>query len=313
MTITKILLFVIFAICSAMILTGCGSFGPELGKNRPSQRYGAPTVIGTIKSPDITESSGIAASRCQSDVLWTHNDSGDDALVFAVNLKGNVLGTWRVAGARNIDWEDIAASKDNGGRCWLYIGEIGDNKIRRPEHAVYRLPEPVVARAAPGSTKRSAIIAAGTETIRFVYPDFDQDAETLMVQPRSGEIYVVTKRVSGPAGVYKLKPEFSESEVQKAALVAELSVPSIPNGFLTGGDISPDGNRVVICDYRQAYEFTLETPSSSFDTIWKVTPEPIDLGRREAGEAICYNVDGTTLYATSESKNSPIIEVKKLK
>lgn len=313
MTITKILAFVIFIASWAVLSGSCGALRPETGNGRPSEKYGAPKVIGTIKSSDITESSGIAASRCQNDILWTHNDSGDDAFVFAVNTKGTLLGTWRVAGVRNIDWEDIAAFKDKAGKCWLYIGEIGDNKLRRREHAVYRLPEPIVARAGPGPTKRTAITATGTETIRFVYPDFDQDAETLMVQPGTGEVYVITKRVSGPAGVYKLRPEFSESEVQKAAFIGELSVPSIPNGFLTGGDISPDGNHVVVCDYRQAYELTLDTASSSFDVIWKVAPEPIELGRREAGEAICYGADGTALYATSESRNSPIIEVKKLK
>lgn len=313
MTISKIFLFVIFGASLAVLLGGCGSLGPESERSGLTQRYGPPRVTGTIKSADITESSGIASSRCQSDVLWTHNDSGDDAFIFAINAKGEALGAWKVADARNIDWEDIAAYKDRAGKCWLYIGEIGNNKLRRPEHTVYRLPEPLVSRGGPRSNKKSPLAATGTESMRFVYPDFDQDAETLMVQPQTGDVYVVTKRVSGSAGVYKLMPEFATDKLQKATFIAELSVPSIPNGFLTGGDISPDGTRVVVCDYRQAYELTLDNAAASFDEIWKGNAEPIELGRREAGEAICYGTDGATLYATSESKNSPIIEVKKLK
>ena len=97
-----------------------------------SPDFEKPVIVGRIESPDVTESSGIAASLCQPKVFWTHNDSGDDAFIFAMGENGKNLGTYRVTGARNSDWEDIASYKSPDGTCYLYIGDIGNNKLERP-------------------------------------------------------------------------------------------------------------------------------------------------------------------------------------
>ena len=55
----------------------------------------------------IGESSGVAVSRTYPGVLWTHNDSGDDAVLYAIDMAGNLIGRFPVSGARNRDWEDI--------------------------------------------------------------------------------------------------------------------------------------------------------------------------------------------------------------
>lgn len=311
-TITKICNFVILPLFVS-VLSGCTFVSSRADLPSADARYASPVVVGTIRSSEIVESSGIAASRCQSNVLWTHNDSGDDAFVFAINTKGERLGTWSVANAQNIDWEDIAAYKDKAGKCYLYIGEIGDNKAKRREHAVYRVAEPIVVPQNASSSRKEPLQTEEAKQVRFAYPDYYQDAETLLVHPQSGAIYIVTKRVSGPAGVYKVKPDFGTTETQSAESVAELSVPAIPNGFITGGDISPDGKHLIICDYTQAYEFDLPSNAATFDEIWKQTAVTIELGTRKVGEAICYGVDGTSIFATSERNNSPLIEVKRRK
>lgn len=310
-TIAKFCCFVISASAACSLFAACGFVFPNPTLSNPESQYGPPVINGFIKSPDITESSGIAASRCQSNVLWTHNDSGDDAFIFALNGTGVHLGAWRVPNTLNLDWEDIAAYKDAGGSCFIYIGEIGDNKGKRPEHAVYRIPEPLIMPDAARSSRKEPLFTGNPEVIRFRYPDYDQDAETLMVHPKTGDIYVATKRISGPSGVYRLKLEFNGSEPQKAQLVAELSVPAVPNGLLTGGDISPDGRRVIVCDYNRAYEMVLSENAANFDEIWKQTPTPVDLGKRKGGEAVGYSVDGTSIFGTSEKRDSPVIEVKR--
>ena len=307
--IAKFSAFVIFAIVACVFFTGCGFVSSNADISQSNSTFAPPEVKGTIKSTDVTESSGLAASRCQSNVLWTHNDSGDDAFIFAINSSGDSLGTWAVPNAENIDWEDIAAYKDKAGKCFIYIGEIGDNKTKRRDHAVYRIPEPVIVVTDAASTRKQPLTSAVAEMLQFSYPDYDQDAETLMVHPKTGDIYIVTKRVSGPAGVYKIKPDFSSPDVRMAERIADISVPAVPNGFLTGGDISPDGRRVIICDYTRGYEFTLPEGDSNFENIWRQNPEPIELGKRKGGESICYSVDGTAVFATSEGRNSPVIEV----
>ncbi len=305
-TITKFSIFVI----SAMAAAGCGYVSSSEIAVAPNSRFGPPTVVGKIRSKEITESSGLAASRCQSDVLWTHNDSGDDAFIFALNTKGETLGTWKVEGAKNADWEDIAAFKDKAGKCFIYIGEVGNNKLKRPEHLIYRVAEPIVKPDDARSSRTEPIATNLAESVRFTYPDFDQDAETLLVHPHTGTIYVVTKRVSGPAGVYRVKADFGSADASKAESVGELSVPAIPNGFLTGGDISPDGRHLIVCDYTRAYEYELPQSSAEFDDIWRQVPTPIELGARKVGESICYSIDGSSVFATSEGASSPVIEVQ---
>ena len=85
----------------------------------------------------------------------------------------------------------------------------------------------------------------------------------------------------------------------------------MPNGLLTGGEISPDGSRIILCDYYNGYEIVLPKDAENFDEIWKDEASIIELGTREQGEAICYSVDGEAIYATSEKKNSPFIEVRR--
>lgn len=311
-TITKFSSFVISLAAYCGISTGCFSVSPSDGNvsanDRPKSAYGAPRITGKIQSKDITESSGLAASRCQPGVLWTHNDSGGGPFIFAIDPKGGSLGTWTVSGAKIADWEDIAGFRNANGECFIYIGDIGNNSRARGEFTIYRVREPQTSDGS--SNKKDPLETAPVESLRFSYPDFRHDAETMMVHPETGVIYVITKRISGAAAVYRIEPDF-DGGTQKAKRLADISVPAIPNGFLTGGSISPDGKRAVICDYFAAYELTLPEGAKNFDDIWSEKASIIELGEREQGEAVSYSADGSAILATSERKNSPIIEVKR--
>lgn len=285
--------------------------GTKTADGRNSDNYQTPQIVGTISSNEIRESSGLAASRCQENVFWTHNDSGDEALVYALDKKGEKLGTWKVSGAKNVDWEDIATLKNENGECFLFIGEIGNNARERGEFTVYRIKEPKISDADKDSTKKNPSATENAESIKFTYPDIRHDAETLMIHPQTGDIYILTKRVSDSAGVYKLKSNFDLNKTNTLKKIADISVPAIPNGLLTGGDISPDGKRVAVCDYFNGYELVLPQNAKNFDEIWKQKPEIVELGKREQGEAICYTANGKSIIANSEKKNAPMIEVKR--
>lgn len=316
-TITKFSSFVIFFALVSLIFSGCHPAFPTTSENSAnkivSPDWAQPKIAGRIESNEIIESSGIAASRCQADVFWTHNDSGDGAFIFAINSAGKDLGTWRVSGANNIDWEDIAAFKDTNGTCFLYIGEIGNNKLKRNEFVVYRVREPQISAENRSSSKKDPLTTENAEAIKFQYPGELHDAETLMVHPQTADIYVLTKQIGEASVVYKLPANYQKERSNKLEKIAEITVPSVPNGLLTGGDISPDGKRIVICDYFSAYEIVLPKDAKNFDEIWKVSPAEVSLGEREQGEAVCYSADGNSIFATSEKKNSPVIEVKRQK
>jgi hypothetical protein len=304
--ITKIAAFVILAAACSLGTVGCSllSTSGAADVSASDAPYEKIVASGNLESPDLEEASGIAASKCQSDVYWTHNDSGDDALLFAIDSKGKHLGVWKVGNAANRDWEDIEAIK-GGDKCYVLIGEIGDNDHKYERIAVYRVEEPAVTPEAATSTAKNPLAAANASVAYITYPNEKHDAEALMAHPTGGEIYILTKSRNSPSHIYKFTPKF-EGETQTLTFVGKITVPAIPNGSITGGDISSDGKRVVLCDYFSGYELALPDGSASFDEIWKQKPLRIDLGERTLGEAVAYSADGSFVIAVSEKKHTPV-------
>jgi hypothetical protein len=273
--------------------------------------YGSAVQLANLEYLPIKESSGVASSERNRATIWTHNDSGDGPFIYAFDRKGKHRGVWKVAGAKAQDWEDMALGPGPArGRSYIYVGDIGDNSKRRDHVVVYRVVEPQIAPKDSASTIQGPRDTEPAETIRLRYPDGKHDAETLLVHPSTGDLYIVTKVMGATAGVYKLKTPFSGSGVSVLTKVGEVQFPNALKGFITGGDISRDGRRVVLCDYLGACEFTLTGRREvTFDEVWKQTPVPINLGTRRQGEAICYRADGQALLATSEGAPCPLIEV----
>lgn len=319
--IAKIFSFVTILLPFCLNVTSCG-FISSKNSNSPNQNavnseaefsadYQKPKIVGTIASSEISESSGLAASGCNKNTFWTHNDSGDDAFIYAFNSAGEKLGTWRVAGAKNDDWEDIAAYKNADGVCYLYIGDIGNNTRDRREMTIYKIKEPLISgTAGGGSNRKNPLLTKSAEAVRFEYPDVRRDAESLLVHPQTGDIYILSKSVSGASAVYKLAAQKTDADnTNEPEKIADLRVPAMPDGFLTGAAISPDGKRVAVCDYFSGYEIVLPENAENFDEIWKQKPVKIELGARTQGESIAYSSNGKSIFATSEKRNSPIIKV----
>jgi hypothetical protein len=274
--------------------------------------YGQPVTIATIKDTSISESSGLVASRTTPGAYWTHNDSGDGPFIYALDTHGDSFGTFRVSGAEALDWEDIAAGPGpQANRSYLYIGDIGDDDSARSEVVVYRVPEPTLSTATRKFTKSRPGSTEPAEAIRLRYPDGKHDAEALLVHPRTGNLYIITKVLLANPGVYEAVAPFTAGQSITMRKVAEPRVPSLFGGVITGGSISPDGRRVALCDYFQGYEIVLPQGASSFDDIWKQKMIDFDLGKRKQGESITYRLDGRALLATSEGKQPPLIQVER--
>lgn len=275
-----------------------------------SSNYRNPKRIANLRDSAIKESSGIVASRNTPGMYWTHNDSGDGPFLYAFDERGLSRGVWKVSGAKARDWEGIASGPGpDSTRNYLYIGDIGDNGERRPDVIVYRVAEPTFAPDDEQSTKRKPVFTESAEIIRLRYPDGPRDAEALMVHPKSGNIYVVTKQVFGDPHVYQAAAPVAAGDTVTLRHLGELDVPSMFGGIITDGAISPDGTRVVLCDYLRGYELVLGNPSVDFNKIWKQAFSTIDLGSRKQGEAITYRLDGRALLATSEGVRAPLLQI----
>ena len=276
--------------------------------------FGAPTRLATIKNPSIDESSGLVASRSTPGVYWTHNDSGDGPFIYAFDATGETRGVFRVLGAEARDWEDMSIGPGpKRGQSYLYLGDIGDNEEVRAEIVVYRVAEPALAAADKTSTKKQPRTTAMAEAFRLRHPDGKHDAETLIVHPVSGNLYIVTKVMLRNPVVYEAAAPLAGGNVTTLTKIGELRVPSMLGGVLTGGSISPDGRHVALCDYLQGYELTLPASSKSFNDIWTQKMVSFPLGERKQGESIAYRADGNALLATSEGKSPPLLQVERLR
>jgi hypothetical protein len=254
--------------------------------------YEQAQVVGTILDRELNEISGITASRRAPDLYWVHNDSGDRPRIFALTSRGTVRGEFRVTGATNQDWEDIAAGPGRDHRPALYIGDIGDNARRRSSIVVYRVPEPVLSGNSTNADTEPA------EPFEFIYPDGRHDAEALIVDPASGRIYIITKTGSDRCGLYRsplplqLGAPMTLERLDGAERISELR-------YVTGADSSPDGLRVIIRTYFSAFEFVREK-GTEFGEIFRSAPVPVALPLEPQGEAITYSTDGNALLTTSE-------------
>lgn len=275
------------------------------------QGYGPPTKITRIKNPSIAESSGLVAARTLPGAYWTHNDSGDGPFIYAFNTRGDSLGVFRVTSANARDWEDISIGPGpQTNKSYLYIGDIGDNSEARSDIVVYRVAEPDLGNT-KGSTKARPLTTEPAEAIRLKYPDGKHDAETLLVHPTTGNLYIMTKAAFANPVVYEAAAPLTPGKTITMKRIGEVHIPSIFGGAITGGSVSPDGRRVALCDYFQGYELVLPASARNFDDIWKEKMSGFDLGKREQGEAIAYRFDGNALLATSEGKQFDLIQVER--
>lgn len=261
-----------------------------------SNEFGPGRQVGVVQSDLIREASGIAASRQNPGVLWVHNDSGDSARVFAINDKAAFLGMCNLSGVTARDWEDIAVGPgpDPNRQC-LYIGDIGDNDAKYSNVTVYRLAEP---RIDPASSFDPMTIGPA-DAIRLVYPDGPRDAETLLVDPLTRDLYIVSKRELF-SKVYRAAYPQSTMETTRMEQVA-----SLPWGFAVAGDVSPDGSRVII---RSMFGASLWVRPAG-EPLWRAfsgRQVRLTLMNERQGEGVCFDAQGTGYFTIGEKRQPPL-------
>jgi hypothetical protein len=188
-----------------------------------------PLVVQLARVP---ESSGLAASTRTRNLFWSHNDSGDPS-IYGIRPDGSVIGQVRVAGASVVDWEAVTVAPCDGAQC-LYIGDIGDNELKRREIVIYRTREPL-----PGDAATPEV-----GVIRAQYPEGPQDAEALFFA--DGTLFVVTKGEGAPIRVYRV-PSLDDTAPQTLQLVATLTERAARKSErVTDAAASPSGRWIAL-------------------------------------------------------------------
>ena len=280
----------ILAVLATVVwLTGCEP--PEI----PAQVI-EPSLFettGILASPRLTETSGIAVSRRLVGTLWTHNDSGDDPILYATDLQGADLGMIRVRGASAVDWEDLALGPcPEAESACLFIGDVGDNFETRRSVDVFIVREPD---ALPDTTALIPL-SVPSRRVRIRYAEGPQDVEALAVTP-SGTVLLITKGRSGPIALYRIARQalLGDSVTVQREHTFDIVPQRMFGRMVTGAAVSPDGTRLVLRTYTELFFYRLdreERPTKAGSCL---------LGPREPqGEAVDV-LDDSTLVLSSEA------------
>ena len=140
--------------------------------------YSNARQTGTVP-PELGELSGLAASARHPGIFWAHNDSDNAFRLYAVEESGKIRATFTLTGATARDVEDIAVGpcepRAEAPPC-VYLADIGDNFQQRGEVRLFRLPEP----------EPLADASLPVEALAFTYPDGPHNAESLLIDARTG-------------------------------------------------------------------------------------------------------------------------------
>ena len=265
-------------------------------------------LAGLITSKELDEVSGFAASHAHEDVLWAINDSGNPARLYAISLRGQTLAHFDVAGAKNIDWEDLA-SFDLDGKHYLLVADTGDNGGLRKSITLYVFEEP--AELANGTLRPAW-------TIRARWPDGPRDCEAVAVDAAAGKVLLVSKKRKPPElfqlpladpgkawreprrigrlnGVPAADPELAHSEPTMAKLFSQV----------TAADISPDGRTLAVLTYGSVLFYQREKGEDWGAAVAR-DPEAHDVPLIPQAEAMAWSAGGGGLYASGEFNPAPI-------
>lgn len=271
----------------------------QAGGDQACDRWGALQSLGAVLADDVDELSGMAASQRHGDLLWVHDDSGGGALLHAVTAStGAYQAAVAIPEADNEDWEDLAIGPCPDEACGcLYIADAGSADRSRQTGILWVLPEPDPADG----------VSVAATAIRFAWPDGGHDAETLLVDPLSGEAVLVTKEPEGPAQVYA----FPTAPPQPGGTVTlewvgeiDLSAVGAQETSITGGAVSPGGERIALRTDKDLLVFTVG--EAGLVAALGYVPDHLDAPPSENGEALTFSADGSALYLLNEG-DSPLL------
>lgn len=261
----------VFLVFSTLI--GCQSANNSSNEER---------IVKTVEKynlPDILEeTSGLAILN---DTLWTLNDSGNEAALYAISTKGALLDK-RYTTKTNIDWEDMTIVNGN-----MLVADMGNNfGTRKNLHLLE------IDLSNGGATT--------LDSIPFHYPeqdnfDFQQDthfdAEGIVVV--ENKIVVFTKnRSTLTSEVYVISPSGGP-----ATKMGSLAVGSL----ITGADYHQESKTLALTGYRRddnQYLYVIDNFSLSAVADANISQYDLDFNGAQI-EAISI-IDAKTFWITSE-------------
>jgi hypothetical protein len=270
------------------------------------------TRTGNLESSQLTEVSGMTASRNSPGVLYAINDSGDSATLYALSEKGQHIEKWAIK-ARNRDWEDLDTVELNN-QNYILIGDTGDNLRIHRKSTFYLVAEPL-----PGQLPDAPLTPY--MTIEYVYEDGPRNVEAFAVHRTT--IYLISKEplgLSGPTAsrLYALEiPPKQPSNTLTAKLITELPVPrtslqsklaasfaGIDLDHITAMDMTASGRTAYLLTYREVLRIE-RSGDESWSTAFKRRGRRMHTHNLGQAEALAI-APGRSVFITSERQGAPL-------
>ncbi len=265
--------------------------------------YLSPIDAGVVTAPVISEASGMVHSRKHA-VLCNNHDSGDTPRLHVVQEDGTFVGSLNVPGAWADDWEDIAIGPGpTPGVDYLYVADIGDNDSNRPYVTIYRFPEP-----SPDELESDPLASEDVVAIHVQYPNGPRNAETLLADPLTGGLYIISKVSSVPSTVYSVPVPHRPEATATAQIVTnlELGTERLPgDDAAVGGDISADGSWIFVRTSTHAFVWP-RSESTFLDETFASSPCAVELAFEAQGETLAASHDGQVFFTLSEGIGSTL-------
>lgn len=237
----------------------------------------------------LEEVSGIAASSNNPGLLWAHNDSGNGPDIFLIDQDLSVRQRYTLEGVGNRDWEDIAVGPGpDSTKNYVYVGEIGDNEAIYQLKYIYRFEEPVL-----DSIQNQAIVISEFETISFQLSDQRKDTEAFLIDPKTRDIFVISKREK-PVNVYLIDYPYPTDDT-----ITAKQVMTLPLTQIVSASFSPDGNELLMKNYNHIYYWKNTQGLSSIELL-KELPKEIPYSIEPQGESITWSTDNSGFFTLSE-------------
>ena len=294
----------IFVITTSLLLPGpkatvaAHNIQDELSTRREICGYGPTAQMSQVREAALHEASALVASQQWPGIYWTFNDSGNTPTLFAVDEDGQPRGTFGVSNATNVDWEALQLGPDDDGGYALYIGDIGNNKGKRPDGVIYRVREPVPA---PKEAQAAAGETVSATAFRFIYPVASRNAEAMLVHPKSAEVVLISRGEDGFNLVYRLPIPLDSRHDATLELVGVIDARSLgpTSGPITDAAISADARQVVLRTSSRAlvYDVWADLPLAR---IWNQEPRIYRLEDGPKGEGVTYRFNNYDLVSISE-------------
>jgi hypothetical protein len=238
-------------------------------------------------SDKLVEASGLVASVANPGHLWTINDSGNPAEVFLIDTTANTKMICKLLGVENRDWEDVAiGSGPDSLRKYVYVAEIGDNKAVYPFKYIYRFPEPSLKEG-------KEMVIENAEKFVIELPDGKRDSETILIDPQTSDLYLVSKREE-KVNLYLSRYPFVSDTLRPEKVL------TIPLTQIVAGSISPDGQEVLLKNYDSIY-YWKRTNGQSIVELLSQKPTNLSYDPEHQGEALSWNTQATGFFTLSES------------